>query len=231
MVYPRFCLHCGEALQPSSPQGLCVHCSANAPLNLPPYCNRCGRHSDTSVCEPCNTAADSPLARISYILKYQTHGKRWIQRFKIHASPEWIPLWRCWIRRYFAASHESLHLVDAIVPVPPHRSKPLDSWSAAREFARLISEIAGIPVADILSRTRPLRKQSDLSREERAENVRGAYTLSRPLKSREKTVLIVDDVITTEATARECARVLKASGATRVECFAGARAPLRSEHP
>jgi len=76
---------------------------------------------------------------------------------------------------------------------------------------------------DFLVRKVRTRSQTELSRKERLENVKGAFALTRPEVVVGKKVLLVDDVFTTGATAGECARTLLAGGAARVDVLTLAR--------
>jgi len=72
----------------------------------------------------------------------------------------------------------------------------------------------------VLERTRTAAPQAGLGRRERESNIRGVFTVRRPEQVDGRDILLVDDVITTGATAAECARVLLASGAARVDVLA-----------
>jgi predicted amidophosphoribosyltransferase len=111
---------------------------------------------------------------------------------------------------------------DAIVPVPSRRRVLFDS-SPAEEIARRISDLTGAPVRRALVVRKKLRKQTSLSRTERAINVRGAFGARPRLSSKLRSVLVVDDVWTTGATAGECAAALRQAGVGRVSAFALAR--------
>jgi predicted amidophosphoribosyltransferase len=74
-----------------------------------------------------------------------------------------------------------------------------------------------------LIKSRPIPSQTSLSRQERAINVYGAFKLNRPKRARGKSFLLLDDVLTTGATANEAARLLKVHGAKRVDFLALAR--------
>jgi len=75
----------------------------------------------------------------------------------------------------------------------------------------------------MLKRTRLTRSQTKLSRNKRLENVRGAFALSDPTSVKGESILLIDDVYTTGATVNECARVLMAGGAARVDVLTVAR--------
>jgi ComF family protein len=68
----------------------------------------------------------------------------------------------------------------------------------------------------LLARTRPTVSQTGLTRAQRQQNVRGAFTVLRPDLAAGRDILLIDDVFTTGTTARECARVLRQAGAERI---------------
>ncbi len=114
---------------------------------------------------------------------------------------------------------------DVIVPVPLHwRRLYWRGFNQAALLARVLARRMALPVdVDSLARIRATVSQTAQSSKERRRNVRGAFAVRRPERVAGKRVLLVDDVITTGATADECARVLKASGALAVDVFALAR--------
>ncbi len=113
---------------------------------------------------------------------------------------------------------------DLLIPVPLHPSR---LRSRGFNQAALIGRgLAGRgPLAsDLLVKTRKTRPQVELGGRDRKENVRGAFALKEPERVRGKTILLVDDVVTTGATVRECAWALKRAGAGRVFVRSVARA-------
>jgi predicted amidophosphoribosyltransferase len=89
----------------------------------------------------------------------------------------------------------------------------------AERLARALAERWGLPCEPLLTRTRPARRQRGLSLAERRRNVAGAFA-ARPASD---TVVLVDDVYTTGATASAAASALRGSGASRVDVVAFAR--------
>jgi ComF family protein len=118
---------------------------------------------------------------------------------------------------------------DLVVPVPLHPSRERTrGFNQARELARHI----GLPMADVLVRTRKTDTQADLHADRRHANVRGAFVSAAP-RSREggverRIVVLVDDVRTTGATLNACASVLLDSGAAEVRALTAAKAIVRT---
>lgn len=111
---------------------------------------------------------------------------------------------------------------DVLVPVPPDGDRSLmRGHHPPDRLARELAERWQLPVARILTRTRPLRPQRGLRLAERRRNVRGAFTATVPAAS---TVVLVDDVYTTGATASEAARALRQAGTRLVWVMTFARA-------
>ena len=115
-----------------------------------------------------------------------------------------------------------LEMPEALTPVPLHpRRQAKRGFNQAEEIARLIAREIGVPMLpDICRRVRHTRMQSRLGDEERRVNVAGAFACSgAPLRP-----AIVDDVVTTGATADAMAAALIAAGAEHVQVWAAARA-------
>lgn len=110
---------------------------------------------------------------------------------------------------------------DAVVCVPMHRLKRRErGYNQAEALARGLARRLRIPLyANAMVQCRQNEPQHLQRREQREQNVRGIYALSRKRSLRGKTLLLADDITTTGATLRECARVLKKGGAKEVYCI------------
>ena len=113
---------------------------------------------------------------------------------------------------------------DVIVPVPLHPKRLRSRGYNQAELLTLeLSKALEITHAPgLLARTRETQPQTSLGRDERARNVRKAFVASREVAGAR--LLLVDDVCTTGATVRECARVLRRAGAAEVHAAVVARA-------
>lgn len=116
--------------------------------------------------------------------------------------------------------------VDGIVPIPLHRSRLRErGFDQAALLARALSRQLGLPLlVGLLRRTRDTAHQVGLDRAGRRRNVAGAFRASPRAVGRR--LLLVDDVVTTCATAREASRALLDAGAREVRVVAVARAGL-----
>jgi ComF family protein len=109
---------------------------------------------------------------------------------------------------------------DAVIPVPLHRRKLRErGYNQAELIARGLSEISGIPVwCDLIHRKKYTKTQTQLSLTERRANMEDAFEVV-PFKTcdaKDKTFIVIDDVVTTGSTMIACASALRASGALGV---------------
>jgi predicted amidophosphoribosyltransferase len=110
---------------------------------------------------------------------------------------------------------------DLITFIPPDGDRSLRrGYQPAEQLARELASGWGISAGPALVRTRPVARQTGLTRRERRQNVRGAFVARPGLPSR---VVLVDDVYTTGATVASAASALRTAGARRVEVVSFAR--------
>jgi ComF family protein len=134
-------------------------------------------------------------------------------------------LFGLWLKK---AGAELLADADLIIPVPLYRSRLW--WRRFNQSAMLaqsVGRLASVPVdCFVLARVRRTSSQVGVSAEQRRKNVAGAFKMlpARAARVKGKSIVVVDDVITTGATAEACARALKRAGGARVDVLALARA-------
>ena len=117
---------------------------------------------------------------------------------------------------------------DVIVPMPLHWVKQWQrGFNQSDVLAREIGREWGVPVRRVVRRKRATRPQAGLTNAKRRANVQGAFKIPRGRSLAGMRVLLVDDVVTTGATASACARVLKRAGATHVALLTLARTDRR----
>jgi ComF family protein len=157
--------------------------------------------------------------------RYSDTMRELIQSFKYRDRHEGLALFARWLQR---AGAELLADADLIVPVPLYASRLW--WRRFNQSAMLatrLGRLTGIAVdCFVLKRVRRTTSQVGLSAEQRRRNVAGAFRVEpkRAHSLKGKNLVLVDDVITTGATAEACARVLRRAKAARVDVLALARA-------
>lgn len=111
---------------------------------------------------------------------------------------------------------------EAITWVPARRRDIFDrGFDHAYLLARGVSRRTGLPLRPLLHRTARVRDQTDLGREDRRANLHGAFEAADDPPS---SVLLIDDLVTTGATATACAVALRWAGVRRIEALTGCRA-------
>ncbi len=117
---------------------------------------------------------------------------------------------------------------DVIVPMPLHWMRRWTrGFNQSELLAREIAQRTALPVRNAMKRSKRTKPQAGLTNAKRRDNVRGAFRVKRPAAVRGLRVLLVDDVMTTGATASACARALKTAGAKRVALLTVARVDRR----
>ena len=232
LVYPPRCLACGAWMEEGA---LCETCIQRfAPL-LPPFCDRCGARAEASrpFCTDCEAGQFPPYAWSQVLGQYGGALRHAIHRFKYEgktalAQPLGTMLARSLDRPpsplLTSASGETLTF-DVVVPVPLHPSRYRQrGFNQAERLARIVAEQRGWMLdTKGLLRTRRTQTQATLAKAQRGENIRGAFACHRPSYFEDKSVLLIDDVMTTSSTLSECARTVQSAGAKRVCVVALAR--------
>lgn len=162
-----------------------------------------------------------PFAATRAALVYGFPLDRLLLRFKFHGD---LAAGRL-LAKFLADDVRAASPPQALLPVPLHRSRLRErGYDQALELAKALSRHIGIPVlAGALRRTRGTARQSELDLSARQRNLRGAFALARADLPRH--VALIDDVMTTGATVRECAQILLRGGVERVDVWVVARAP------
>jgi ComF family protein len=153
--------------------------------------------------------------------EYRFPVDRLVQRFKYAGD---LAVGK-WLATQLAAHACGFPGPQLLVPMPITAARLRQrGFNQAVEIARVVSRRVRVPTcARLLERTRDAPPQSGLGRRARRANLRDAFACRQPLGVRH--VALVDDVITTGATADAAARVLKRAGAERVDVWTLARTP------
>ncbi len=191
-----------------------------------PVCDGCGVPFEYEIGVRCAACLARPRrfdrARAACI--YDETSREPILKLKHADRTDLAPLFARWISR---SARTLVDEADAIAPVPLHPARLLSRrYNQAAEIARPLSRMSGVPyLPDALVRRRDTATQGGRSGSGRQRNVAGAFEVPprRADQVAGKRVLLIDDVLTTGATAEGCARALKAAGALRVDVAVVAR--------
>lgn len=227
LVYPPSCIACESAT--AVPHALCAGCWSEMRFIERPYCERLGTPFSVDLGAPglVSPAAlsDPPVyQRARAVARYDATARRLVQRLKYEDRLDLAGALGAMMGR---AGAELLAEADVAVPVPLWRWRLWwRRFNQAALLARIATRGSGVPVApELLARVRRTRQQVGLSRAARAENLQGAFRVPDAARPRlqGKRVLLVDDVLTTGATANAAARALLRGGATAVDVLVFAR--------
>jgi ComF family protein len=186
-------------------------------------CRTCGiplQGTDIDECAPC-LAVPPRIARTRAAVAYDELSRGLAIRLKYGRK---VAIART-MARYMAPLVGSAEGERILVPVPLHRSRLWrrgfnQSALVAREISRRLAIDADLFAIRRTRRTPPLKGMGLL---QRRRTVAGAFKVPDPSRVKGKTVILVDDVLTTGSTAEACARTLKRAGAARVELVSWAR--------
>jgi ComF family protein len=227
LVLPPRCLRCGVVVEGQG--SLCAECWRSLTFLGQPQCRLCGYplpHAlpEAPLCGEC--AREAPVYdRARAALRYDDGARRLILAFKHADRTDTAPAFGGWLAR---AGAELLADAELITPVPLHRWRLLKrGYNQSAILARALARETGVAlVPDLLQRQRATRSQQGLSGQARLENVTaGAFRVHPWHRGRVdgRRVVLIDDVLTTGATAGACARVLRRAGASQVDVLTLAR--------
>ena len=231
------CVACGEILARPLDGAVCERCWLGISSVAPPWCERCGEELGAAPWNPCTLAPSNPFC--ARCLANPPHYSVARSAARYHGPMrEIVQAFKFSRRRLLAeplgrmmrlAGADVLADADAVVPVPLH---PIRSISRGFNQADDLGRQLGLPVWRALRRRRHSPPQASLDAAARHANLEFAFALSHTWQARARftkaslhgrTVVLVDDVMTTGDTIEACARVLLAAGAREVRALTAAR--------
>lgn len=226
LIYPPSCIACGGAT--GEAHSLCARCWGEVMFIERPFCERLGTPFAIDLGIPLLSPAaiaDPPVfERARAVAHYDEVARGLVHRLKYGDRLE---LARALGGMMARAGAEILAEAEVIVPVPLY---PLRLWrrrfNQAMALAAVVSRASGIPCDPLaLARVKRTIPQVGLTKAQRGENLQGAFRVPAGAKPRieGKRVLLVDDVLTTGATANAASRALLRGGARAVDVLAFAR--------
>ncbi len=226
LFYPASCAICVGPV--GAGEYLCGACAKEVPQLPPPFCAKCsqpfdGAFSDAFTCANCH---DRVLHFAAAISAYRSRGvvRQVMHDFKYGGQLHLRRLLGGWLCAALDDPRLAGRRFDCIVPVPLHPARERErGFNQAQLLADVLRWRMQVPVRPLLQRIRYTTTQTRFDRQERIENLAGAFRLRRGGNVRDLRVLLVDDVLTTGSTLSECAEVLKKCGAYSVHAATAAR--------
>jgi ComF family protein len=223
VVFPPLCLGCQARLVDHD--ALCPECWRQINFIRAPLCDRLGLPLPYDTGAPMISAAASanppPYQRARAVAHYDGLMRKLIHDFKFRDTLDARRLFGRWLCQ---AGPDLICSADCIVPVPLAQMRLLSRrFNQAQLLASEVGRTSGRPVLALaLKRTRSTARQIGLTRRERERNVSGAFAVpgSAAAAIAGKSVLLIDDVITTGATVSAASKALKKAGAARVDVLA-----------
>jgi ComF family protein len=224
IIYPKTCVVCKNRLGDTLAVDniVCAQCWSKIKRNLPPFCHSCGRHLEASkfiknICLSClkkQPHFDRAFSPCIYegVIKELIHELKY--KNKDYLGRTLAKLMTDFINEY----NLPMECLDLIVPIPLHKTRLRE-----REFNQ--AEILGEYIAkdfnknflsNNLIRHRYTKTQTELENKERLLNVKDSFSVRDATAIKGKNILLVDDVLTTQATSSEAAYTLKKAGANIV---------------
>lgn len=220
LFLPPACPLCTRALPSPTSTGICPACISEIPSLSGPQCPRCAlpyaaEQGSNHACETCLRDPNPCLDWTAAAGLYAGPLREAIHRFKYRGATTLDrPLAKLLLHR----TQNRIEDLDPelIIPVPLHPTRLRErTYNQSLLLARALGSELKVPVpAKLLCRINPTASQQGRDAQARAGNLKNAFALSSPLQA--KRILLIDDVMTTGATARECAKTLRRAGATSI---------------
>lgn len=226
LLLPPRCLACGGLV--GQAHSLCADCWRAVSFIAPPLCARCGYpfefdEGEGALCGVC-TRDPPPWERARAAFRYDDRSRALVLAFKYRDRTDAAKAFGQWLAR---AGEELLAEADLLVPVPLHWTRLFSRrYNQAALLAQAVAKTAGVPVAPMaLKRRRRTPPQTGLDRTGRRRNMRGAFAVPVRQAGRVegRRVVLIDDVLTTGATAGGCVAALREAGAASVDVLTLAR--------
>ncbi len=234
LFYPEVCQLCGQEQAGPEYGYVGANCRTKVEWIEAPWCGRCGLPFEGALTTPfeCANCHDVQL-HFTYArsaVKARGVMLEVIHRYKYNGALWFEPLLAEFLVRAALPRLTQEEHWDMLIPVPLHHAKMAErEFNQAERLAHCLSRETGLPVYNqALIRVKPTETQTAMTRTQRAENVRNAFT-AHPKRAKviaDRRLVLVDDVFTTGATTNACARVLRRAGAAEVCVWTLARGLL-----
>ncbi len=227
-ILPPRCAICGRVLQID--QGICDECIENIDFISDNVCYRCGQPQGDFIDKRGHHICGRCLAHPRQIFRfsrsacaYDNFSQKLILDFKFHDHTDLASLLAKML--YVAGKDIFAAGVDVIIPVPLHYTRLLKrKYNQSALLAKELGKLSGVKVCyNAVIKSKMTRPQVECSGSERLTNVKGAFRLKNVAALQNKHVLLIDDVLTTGTTLKECAYAIKKARPKSIDSLTVAR--------
>lgn len=199
-------------------------------LIFPSGCIYCGRATDSRIhgfCFDCYNSLSLYLRKTDftwYVFEYDKRIASILKKAKYGKKPEAVKLMAGLLGDLLIKKELTF---DMVIPVPMHRSSLSErGYNQSSVAAEKISKVTGIPFKDnVLRKIKKTKRQAELSKSARSTNLKGAFQADSGLV-KGRSILVIDDIITTGSTLLECKNTLMNAGALHVKAAVIAHTPV-----
>ena len=225
LLFPPKCIYCGDILKPEHRPLICDKCKDKIPLK-DLVCAKCGGAilylDKNPVCPTCKAAgryfdcAYSPAV-------YENETRDAILKFKYKYQMELAEPLSWFLAKGLRRAGISNRIIDFAVSVPADSEREkIRGFDSAGMIAKYVARNLDIEYKKgVIKKYGRNEKQSNLNKREREKNVKGVFAVASDVRG--KRILLIDDIITTGATAAEISKILKRAGAKYVFAAAAAK--------
>lgn len=212
IVYPADCSLCSKTLELTE-NALCRHCALTLEKKRFPLLESLGEHDKTGIW-------DEAWA----LFPYEAPVKNLLKAAKLGARPWILKVFEPVLSDFFEAVLSSLSVYDVLVPIPQGRRAWIErGFNPAEKIAFMLARHGIACAPDVLVKRGRVLPQRSLRKEERLANPWGAFKMMRPEAAAGRRVLVIDDILTTGATAEEACRLIREAGAEKIGVLTLAR--------
>lgn len=229
ILFPRNCILCRQYIADQNSPQLCARCFAGIEFNRPPFCLRCSRHLDVYTVDGiCRTCLKYPITFDCAwgAVNYTPPIEKLLHQFKYHQKTAVRHAFAKLISTFIENYRIHFDGFDLLVPIPLHPVRLRErGFNQSELLAHYVHAQTNIPILHALNRCHPTAPQASLGQKERWTNLQDAFRINPSININSKNILIIDDLLTTGATASSAASALKDAGAGRVGLLVVALAP------
>lgn len=212
LVLTKHCRYCNKLI--TKDEDLCADCRENLPRIIGEKCRFCGAGNDRCTCKKRHMKYDGITAPF-----YYEHGiKESLKLLKFNNKSYLADVLAEDMAKCIEKDFKGIHF-DYICFVPFSNMQKIErNYNQSELLAERFSKILKVPVKNILVKLFDVKTQHDMANQQRKGNVHGIYDVKDDFDIKGKTVLLIDDIMTTGETLNNCALIMKIRGAEKVYC-------------